>query len=250
MPLCPETFQSLRYGHAACHSAGLGAFMLGFAGSVAAAPSLFGQSAVTPLLRLWYGFGFDHRSFVILATVFVAVGFWQLVLGVRSALTHDDRFSVASFSIALGLALLVVNYWADAPAMLGVNAALVHAFFLALLADCAMNFWLQLRGFMPRGRASTGNAAPLSVRAAMLAHNARLALVAAERDRALAERDNMARVLEVQQEAAGLLALPGVGRAVLSVLHPDRFTSEADKRLATARFQAASAVLEKIGARR
>jgi len=252
VPLCPETFQSLRYGHAACHSARAGAFMLGLAGSIKASPALLGHSAVTPLLRLWQSFGLDDRSFRIGAALFVLVGFWQLVMGLRSAASHDDDFSITSFAISAGVALAIFTYWDDAPRMLGFNAigaALVHAFFLALLADCAMNcFYLQLRGFLPRrvppvaGTARVGAGAQIMTQA----QNARLAVMAGERDRALADCDRMARLLEVQHEAAGLLTFPGVSRAVLVALHPDRATTEADKRLATARFQTAQGVLEKI----
>lgn len=204
------------------------------------------------MLRCWYGVGGDFRAAEIGATVWVVFGFWQLALGVRSALTHDDPFSVTAFSISVAALLFVVNYWGDAPRMLGVNAALLHAFFLALLADCVVNFWLQLRGFLPRRVPPVAGAARvgMGLRVIMQAHNARLALVAAERDRAIAERDNIARSLEVQHEAAGLLTLPDVGKFVLAALHPDRAKTEADKRLATQRFQAASAVLEKIGVRR
>lgn len=249
MPLCPETFQSLRYGHAACHSARLGAGMLTFAGSIKASPALFGHSAVTPLLRLWQSFGLDDRSFMIAATLFVLVGFWQLVMGLRSAASHDDDFSITSFAISAGVALVVFNYWDDAPRVIGFNAALVHAAGLALLADCAMNFFLQLRGFFlpPRVPSVTGAArAGMGAQIMMQAQNARLAVVAAERDRAIADRDRMQQSLAVQHEAAGLLTLPGVARAVLVALHPDRAETEADKRLATQRFQTAQGVLEKI----
>src|SRR5271163_1387362 len=190
MPLCPETYRSLSLGYAGCHSARLGGGMLTFAGSIKASPALFGHSAVTPLLRLWQSFGLDDRSFRIGVALFVLVGFWQLVMGLRSAASHDDDFSITSFAISAGVALVVFNYWDDAPRVIGFDAALVHALMLALLADCAMNFYLQLRGFLPRRVPSVAGAARAGVgeRIMMQAQNARLALVAAERDRAIADR--------------------------------------------------------------
>ena len=171
-------------------------------------------------------------------------------MGLRSAASHDDDFSITSFAISAGVALVVLTYWDDAPRVIGLNAAVVHAFMVALLADCAMNFYLQLRGFLPRRVHSVAGTARVGAGAQIMtqAQNARLAF--AERDRALADCDRMARLLEVQHEAAGLLTLPGVSRAVLVALHPDRAKTEADKRLATQRFQTASALFEKIGVRK
>jgi hypothetical protein len=211
--------------------------MVALAAGMAASPFLFGCNLVAALLRSYYAAGGDFRSAAILATLFVTAGCWQLGLGVRAALRHADPFNLWSFSLSLGSALAIVSYWHDAIVGLPpVNAAAAQVFFAALLSDCAVNIWLQVRGFLPRrrvhARAYSFDPAPPSF-AAMI------------------ERQNeaIARLTIASRQAEAVLKLPGVSRAVLSTLHPDRFEAEPDKIAATGRFQTASVLLKKIGAR-
>ena len=96
-----------------------------------------------------------------------------------------------------------------------------------------------LRGFLPRRRAYD--------------YEPSLAFMTRQQDatiaRLMAEREAIAEGGK-EGEAATLLKAPGVARAVLSVLHPDRVNSDADKRVATQRFQSASELFAKMGVRR
>jgi hypothetical protein len=222
-----------------CYSARLGAFLLALDASIAASPLLFGGVNLTAaLLREWRSCGGDGRSFAILATLVLLFGLWQLVLGVREALSHDDDFSLWSFLYSVGLALVLVMYGGEATAGLpALDAAAFHALFVALFADCVINLWLLFRGVLPRRRRSYDY--DPSLVSMLRGRDATIARLSAE----LAESGK-------EGAAASVLKSPGVARAILSALHPDRASSDADKRLATERFQAASAVLSKLGVRR
>jgi hypothetical protein len=212
--------------------------MVALAASIAASPLLFGVDLTAALLREWRSCGGDGRSFVILVTLVLLFGLWQLVLGVREALSHDDDFSLWSFLYSVGLALVLVMYGGEATAGLpALDVAAFHALFVALFADCAINLWLLFRGVLPR-RQRTSDFDP-SLASMMRRQNATIARLMAE----VAQGSK-------EGEAAALLKAPGVARAILSAAHPDKFKSDAEKRLATQRFQSASELFAKMGIRR
>jgi hypothetical protein len=129
----------------------VGTVMLALAASFAASPVLFGCNLVAAAVQNTYAAGGDLRAFLIFTALFLLIGFWQLARGLRAARAHPDPFAFWNFLISVGLALVIVSYWHDATAGLPtLNAALLHAGFVAVLADCAVNLRLQLRGLFRR----------------------------------------------------------------------------------------------------
>jgi hypothetical protein len=241
-----------------CNSLRIGTAMLAFAICMA----MSGLPAVSPQTLIAAALHGELSIGMWLCVAFVAAGVWQFVAGLRAALSHNDP--VSGWSLLLSSALLVLTVktagvWSDGRALHlpAYELAGVRAIGGAVVADCVANIWLQLRGplgfavgmfvYLLRPRASveqpasehdyTEEAPNLSLYAELLQRNAHL------------ERE-ISRMAAAPREAETVLLYPGVARAIRAALHPDRFNSDADKRLATERFQTASALLERIGARR
>ena len=209
-----------------CNFARSGGFLLALAACVVGSPLFFGFNLLAALLRVWCGGG-AMSALSQSSRHFSCCSRSANFCSARTPRGRRRPVQPVELLILIGLALAVVMYWSDATAgMTAGDAAGVHSVFVAVLADSAVNVWLQLRGFLPRRRAYDYEPSPAFM---TRRQDATIARLMAERDRAIAEGGR-------EGEAATLLKAPGVARAILSVLHPDRVNSDADKRVATERF--------------
>jgi hypothetical protein len=213
----------------------------------------------------------------VVALFWTAVGVWAFVSGLREAFAHDDPVNWLGLFAAVAIAALIFSasgeLAADRPYVTAEKYYLTRAAMLAIEAYCFGYIFLQVRGLrhlIPRRLEVEPVYTPFPPPPVFIDPYRQaeiLARVANERDQAIAERDHIARELSrraqaaappppeppptpVERDAGRVLKLPGVPRAVLSALHPDRFKTDAEKRVATERFQTASNVLDKLGARR
>lgn len=239
-----------------CVSARHGAFVLGLCAYVAIrSHAFFGQSAMFMANAARNGN----------ATAFVVVGLWLAlalfglcwgIAGYRATLTHVEPVSL---SVIYSASVIALCWWllqnVLSPALDWLDEA-GRAFAAAWIASNAVNLWLQLRGLLPNNLpvrepqpAPASSIVPPAVRALQTL----AARQSAEIDRLIEERNQLARELEHRPapslEVEAVLKFPGVPRAVLAALHPDRARSEADRAAQTKRFQTASALFERIGAR-
>lgn len=188
---------------------------------------------------------------------FALLGLCWSVTGYRATLTHVDP--VNSVSVTYSAGVIALCWWLLRNVLSPGDDVLVEigrALVVAWIGSNAVNLWLQLRGRFP-GKlplrqpqpAPVSGIVPPSVRALQ----ALAARQAAEIDRLTAERDQLELELEHRPAPAlefeAVLKFPGVVRAVLAALHPDRARSDADRAAQTQRFQIASALFERIGAR-
>jgi hypothetical protein len=182
-----------------------------------------------------------------LGGLFVLAGGWQLVIGVQAALSHADPINHRSLLISAAVVSGVFFYWDSLGASLDLyERTWLHAFLLAWVGESVANIYLQTRGLWPRRVSGYQPETPSPMLGEIARLTSTLNYVAADRDRLARTLANMP---PPAREAEEILQLPGVGRAVLAALHPDRVKSGADKLAATTRFQTAAALLEKIGAR-
>jgi hypothetical protein len=226
-------------------SARLGAFMVVLAACVAWWSRLLLGVDIWAALRATIA---GNVPLIIwLGGLFVLAGLWQLVIGVLAALSHTDPINHRSLLTSVVVVSGVLIYGDRLGASLDLyERTWLHAFALALVGEGVANIFLQARGLWPR-RASGYSADPSSplfieiVRLRSALNN-----VAADRDRIARQ---LADAPPLSREAEEVLRFPGVARAVLAALHPDRAKSDADKLTATTRFQTAAALLQKLGAR-
>lgn len=240
-----------------CVSARHGAFVLALCAYAAIqSKAFFGYSAKFIVNAAHDG---NVAAFVV-AGVWLGIsllGLCWAVTGYRATLTHYDP--VNSVSVIYSVGVIALCWWllqnVLSPA-LDLLDEVGRAFAVAWIAGNAVNLWLQLRGLFP-GKlplrqpqpAPAFNIVPPAVRALQ----ALAARQSAEIEQLTAERNRLALELEHRPartlEFEAVLKFPGVVRAVLAALHPDRARTEADRTTQTQRFQVASALFERIGAR-
>lgn len=240
-----------------CVSARHGAFVLGLCAYAAIrSQAFFGQSAMFIANAAHNG---NAAAFVV-AGLWLALALFGLcwaVAGYRATLTHFDP--VNSLSVIYSVGVIALCWWLLQSVLSPGGDVLVEigrAFAVAWIASNAVNLWLQLRGlFSGKLPQRQPQPAPVSgiVPPAVRALQVLAACQAAEIDRLMAERNQLAHELEHRPmsapEVEAVLKFPGVPRAVLAALHPDRARSDADRMAQTKRFQTASALFERIGAR-
>ena len=210
--------------------------------------AFFGVPALV-IARAAYAGNGTAFAIAVVWSCFALLGLYWAVAGYRATRTHYGLLN--GFSLAYSAGVVAASWWLlqnvlTVPPAGDLLIESVRALAVAWLAANAVNIWLQLRGLFPGKLPLRTESFLLNMRAVI----ARQAVI----DGLAQERDRLARDLERKpagsSEAETVLKLPGVGRAVLAALHPDKFTSDAEKLLATQRFQTASAVLEKLGGRR
>ncbi len=240
-----------------CVSARHGAFVVGLCAYAAIrSHAFFGQSAMFIANAAHNG---NVAAFVVagLWLALALLGLCWAVAGYRATLTHVDP--VNSLSVIYSAGVIALCWWllqnVLSPALDLLDEA-GRAFAAAWIASNAVNLWLQLRGLFPgklplrqpQPAPVSGNVPP-TVRALQTL----AARQSAQIDRLRAERNRLASELEHRPmpalEVETVLKFPGVVRAVLAALHPDRARTEADRTTQTQRFQMASALFERIGVR-
>ena len=130
----------------------------------------------------------------------------------------------------------------------GLATEIGRALTVAWIASNVTNLWLQLRGLWQRKlplRNAMYSAAPRINPALVLEQRGVIVQLSNALERVTAERDRLALELEhrpaLAPEFETVLKFPGVSRAILAALHPDRARSAADR-------VANGAVSDRIGA--
>jgi hypothetical protein len=240
-----------------CIRARHGAFVLALCAYVAIEANAFFGHSLMFILRAAHG---GNAAAFVVAGVWLALALLGLswaVAGYRATLTHVDP--VNSVSVLYSAGVIALCWWllqnVFSPA-LDLLDEVGRAFAVAWIGGNVVNLWLQLRGLFPgKLPLRQPQSAPVSsiVPPAVCALQALAARQSAEIDRLTAERNQLAHELEHRPmpalEVEAVLKFPGVPRAVLAALHPDRARSDADRTAQTKRFQTASALFERIGAR-
>jgi hypothetical protein len=241
-----------------CVSARHGAFVLALCAYAAIrSQAFFGYSAMFIANAARNG---NAAAFVVagLWLALTLLGLCWAVAGYRATLDHVDPVNSASVLYSVGV--IALCWWllqsVLSPAV-DVLIEIGRAFAVAWIAGNAVNLWLQLRGLIPGTLPlRQPQPAPVSgiVPPAVRALQTLAARQSAEIDRLTAERNQLAHELEHRPvpalvEVEAVLKFPGVPRAVLAALHPDRARTDSDRAAQTKRFQTASALFERIGAR-